>query len=110
MELVKVLGRGTGVVSPDQITPLLTTGTPALREWYDRTRARRLALPSNQLEALGSALGHSNERFLGGPRSAARRCPAALLEANPDMASVLADVETVVGTFHRARAIRRPRR
>jgi len=62
------------------------------------------------LARVGSALGHSNERFLGGPRSAARRCPAALLEANPDMASVLADVETVVGTFHRARAIRRPRR
>jgi hypothetical protein len=59
---------------------------------------------------VGSALGHSNERFLGGPRSAARRCPGALLEANPDMASVLADVETVVGTFHRARAIRGTRR
>ncbi len=62
------------------------------------------------LARVGSAFGHSNERFLGGPRSAARRCPAALLEANPDMASVLADVETVVGTFHRARAIRGTRR
>ena len=62
------------------------------------------------LARVGSAFGHSNERFLGGPRSAARRCPAALLEANPDMASVLADVETVVGTFPRARAIRGTRR
>jgi hypothetical protein len=61
------------------------------------------------LARVGSAFGHSNERFLGGSRSAARRCPAALLEANPDMASVLADVETV-GTFHRARAIRGARR
>ena len=54
---------------------------------------------------LGSAFGCSNERFLGGSRMAVRRCPVGLLDANPDMASVLADVETVVGTFHRARAI-----
>jgi glycosyltransferase domain-containing protein len=57
------------------------------------------------LARLGSAVGCSDQRFLGGPRAAARRCPAALLEANPDMASVLTDVETVVRTFHRARAI-----
>ena len=57
------------------------------------------------LARVGSAFGHSNERFLGGSRMVTRRCPAALLEANPDMVSVLADVETVVGTFHRARAI-----
>ena len=35
----------------------------------------------------------------------ARRCPVALLEADPYVASVLADVEAVVGTLHRARAI-----
>ena len=56
------------------------------------------------LARLGSAIGCSNERFLGGSRMAPRRCPVALLDANPDMASVLAEVETVVGTFHRARA------
>ena len=54
---------------------------------------------------LGSAFGCSNERFLGGSRMAVRRCPVGLLDANPDMASVLADVETVVGTCHRVRAI-----
>ena len=57
------------------------------------------------LARLGSAFGYSNERFLGGSRMAARRCPVPLLDANPNMASVLADAETVVGTFHRARAI-----
>ena len=52
-----------------------------------------------------SAFGHSNERFLGGSRMVARRCPVALLEADPYVASVLADVEAVVGTLHRVRAI-----
>ncbi|SVE54919.1 uncharacterized protein METZ01_LOCUS507773, partial [marine metagenome] len=31
---------------------MLTTDSLALREWHDRTRARRLTLASNQLEAL----------------------------------------------------------
>ena len=56
------------------------TDSLALREWHDRARPRRLALASNQLEA------------------------------NADLIRVLADVETVVGIFHRARAIRGTRR